>query len=65
MALDPHPDREPGMDARVVETTQFGNGEWVRSSFAPHFWFPVGYTAPGMMWPQLAARFPDATVVLP
>lgn len=60
-ALDPA--REPGMDARVVATDQFGNEEWVRSSFDPYLWFPVGYTAPGLPWTELAANRPNATVI--
>lgn len=63
MALDPHPDREPGMDARVVTAS----GQEFAASASDHSWCPLGgdHSLRGYSWQALATAFPDATVVLP
>lgn len=69
MALDPHPDREPGMDARVWTEGSFHGMEFARSSDTydgETRWFRMGgYDDAGVSWQQLATGFPDAVVVLP
>lgn len=71
MALDPHPDREPGMDARVVVVRYLPRSarpvvmsEWAKSCDTG-LWESLGYDDGDFLWPDLAAAFPDATVVLP
>lgn len=61
MALDPHPDREPGMDARVI--TPEGD-EYAKAHDEP-YWFLLGSHSFGLDWRALATTHPDATVVLP
>lgn len=64
MALDPHPDREPGMEARVVDPD---GDDWAKATKDGR-WYILGHCCQdgdGRTWPELAARYPDATVVLP
>lgn len=69
MALDPNPDREPGMDARVWTGGNFHGMEFARSADTYDGqvrWFRLGgYDDNGLLWAELASAFPDAEVVLP
>lgn len=63
MALDPHPDREPGMDARVY--CKDGCHEYVRTADEGGGWFLLGGHSFPLSWPELAQAEPEGTVVLP
>lgn len=64
MALDPHPDREPGHDARIItdpdgtEYAKSQSGVWVGLGGYGENW-------QALTWTQLAERYPDAVVWLP
>lgn len=63
--IDPHPDREPGMNARVFVDRDGWTYEYAKSADGSGLWFALGDADSGQLWAELARQFPTARVDIP